>query len=51
MHKTVIATFSGLETLKPTYALVADVDLVVIRLRKKQTRFLYSMVAVCTVAR
>ena len=32
MHKVVIASFSELKTLQPTYALVADVDLVVIRL-------------------
>ena len=34
MHKTAIATFSELETLKPTYALIANVDLVVIRLEE-----------------
>ena len=34
MHKTAITTFSELETLKPTYALVANVDLVVIRLEE-----------------
>ena len=31
MHKTAIATWSDLESLIPTYALIADVDLVVIR--------------------
>ena len=35
MHKTAIATFSELEALKPTYALVANVDLVVIRFEKE----------------
>ena len=50
MHKTAIVTFSELETLKPTYALIANVDLVVIRW-KKLMRFLYSMAAVCTVVR
>ena len=34
MHKTAIATFSELKTLKPTYALVANVDLVIIRLKE-----------------
>jgi len=36
MHKVVIATFSELEPLEPTYALVADVDLVVIRLEEEE---------------
>jgi glutamate synthase domain-containing protein 2 len=36
MHKVAIATFSDLETLKPAYALVADVDLVVIRLEEDE---------------
>ncbi len=31
MHKTAIATLSDLKPLIPAYALVADVDLVVIR--------------------
>ncbi len=35
MHKTAIATWSDLEILKPTYALVANVDLVVIRLEEE----------------
>lgn len=35
MHKTVIANWPDLEILKPTYALVADVDLVVIRLEEE----------------
>jgi glutamate synthase domain-containing protein 2 len=34
MHKTAIATFPELKTLKPTYALVANVDLVIIRLKE-----------------
>jgi glutamate synthase domain-containing protein 2 len=34
MHKVAIVNFSELETLKPTYALVANVDLVVIRLEE-----------------
>ena len=36
MHKTAIALFADLETLKPTYALVADVDLVVLRLEEEE---------------
>jgi glutamate synthase domain-containing protein 2 len=36
MHKVVIASFSELKTLQPTYALVADVDLVVIRLEEEE---------------
>ncbi len=36
MHKVVIASFSELKTLQPTYALVADVDLVVIRLEEAE---------------
>jgi len=36
MHKTAIATWSDLEPLKPTYALVADVDLVVLRWKDEQ---------------
>ena len=36
MHKTAIATFFDLETLEPAYALVADVDLVVIRLEEEE---------------
>jgi len=35
MHKTVIANWPDLEILKPAYALVADVDLVVIRLEEE----------------
>ncbi len=41
VHKTAIATFSELETFKPTYALVADVDLVVIRLEEEKVSVLY----------
>jgi glutamate synthase domain-containing protein 2 len=37
MRKTAIASFSELETFKPTYALVAAVDLVVIRLEEEET--------------
>ena len=36
MNKTAIASYTELETLKPTYALVADVDLVVIRLEEEE---------------
>ncbi len=36
MHKVVIASFSELKTLQPTYALVADVDLVAIRLEGEE---------------
>ena len=36
MNKTAIASYTELETLKPTYALVADVDLVVIRLDEEE---------------
>ncbi len=36
MHKTAIISLSELETFKPTYALVADVDLVVIRLEEEE---------------
>ena len=37
MHKIAIATFSDLDTLQPAYAMVADVDLVVIRLEDEET--------------
>ena len=37
MQKTAIATFADLETLKPTYALVASVDLVMLRLEQENT--------------
>jgi len=37
MQKIAIANLSELETLKPTYALVAEVDLVVIRLEEQDT--------------
>ena len=36
MNKTAIASYTELETLKPTYALAADVDLVVIRLEEEE---------------
>ena len=36
MQKLAIAAFSDLETLQPVYALVADVDLVVIRLENEE---------------
>ena len=36
MDKIAIATFSDLETLQPAYALVADVDLVLIRLEEEE---------------
>lgn len=32
MIKQALLTFSSLETLKPTYALIANVDLIVLRL-------------------
>ncbi len=46
MHKTSIAQWSDLEPLKPTYALAADVDLVVIRWRdEEQVSVLYGRCA------
>lgn len=36
MHKTAITTWSDLEPLMPAYALIADVDLVVIRRQEKE---------------
>ena len=36
MNKAAIASYTELEPLKPTYALVADVDLVVIRLEEEE---------------